>query len=469
MEKTLTLLALLTLLCPIGSAQDILEVECYYNTKGGINGLYVADVNGDGAKEIIAGSYDGFVYLFDESCTKLWEYYAKCPVYSAWGVKIKDDNRTYALGGNCQHVALINPNGEDVWKYHTGSQVQRIRTGDVNGDGLEDIITASETVSGSSSSLNVINASGDTLWADTFKGAPMHAVEALDLNNDGSDEVIAGTSSITAYSSSGDTLWSMKVNGNVEAITHADINGDGAQEILVGARPTLYVLNPQGGIIWSFDGGGQIEDVYTYDLNSDGKKEVLAASDKLYALDNAGTVMWSYNTGNQIHKVTAHDLDSDGSVEVIAGSDIIYVIGQEGILLWKYRTYRDVTGLIVDAGEKTRLIASALDRNVYVFKASQKMPYNVTVPFVTTTSIMQETTSTIATIVTGTTLTNYSTTTHTIRMPFSKTTTTTPYETSTTQEIQTEEGVGNLLLIMLTIIILLVVIYYVSNKIRGLS
>ena len=219
--KLLAITTLILTLTQLGAAQNILDIECYYNAKAGMNGIHVADVNGDGKNEIIAASYDGNIYLFDAACNKLWAYYAACPAYTAYGVDINHDGKTEAVGGNCQHIILIDAKGELIWKYRTGMTVVRITSGDIDGDGNPEIITGSDAPSGTSSILDIAKSDGDAMWGKTYKGSKLHGLLAADINGDGKDEVITGTSKVNAYNSSGDTIWTTQVNGNVEVL-HRD-------------------------------------------------------------------------------------------------------------------------------------------------------------------------------------------------------------------------------------------------------
>lgn len=256
------------------------------------------------------------------------------------------DAKTNALLG------IINPFGSKA------SGNISVATGDVNGDGIEDIIVGSGK--GSSPLVKIYN--GKTLaeigsfspYSKTFHGGVTVAVG--DVNGDGHADIItgAGTGSVAQIKVfSGSTLFG--VNGKVVAnmpnpirnfvafdhgyrggvsVAAGDLNGDGNAEIIVG-KATGDAMD-----VRAFDGktGATVLDFTAYDASftggvtvaagdtdGDHKAEIIVGANTAPANNvkifhgSMMTAQFSANTGFGT-RVATTDLDGDGIVELIAVS-----------------------------------------------------------------------------------------------------------------------------------------------------
>lgn len=239
----------------------------------------------------------------------------------------------------------------------------RVATGDLNGDGVPDIITAPGPLAGTSLPVRVFNgvngtSLGGTLGTGVYPFGNKYAggieVAAGDLNGDGIADILAGADLATASSQvrtyNGATgiafsgwygsfnPYSGNAFGGVR-VAAGDVNGDGRAEIIVtpaASTPTVKIYNPAAtslntGLFKSFAGysGNQAGGIFVSagDLNGDGKAEVIvggsASSPGQVRIFNGttGTVLRNLSIAgaNGTARVAVGDINGDGKLDLIVG------------------------------------------------------------------------------------------------------------------------------------------------------
>jgi hypothetical protein len=215
---------------------------------------------------------------------------------------------------------------------------------DVNGDGSAEIITS--LMAGGQPEIAVYNGAGKTLkrfyaYARTFLGGVN--VATGDVNGDGSDEIITAPASqggpeIAVYNGAGKTLkrfmaYDKRIRGGYNIET-GDINGDGNAEIVVS--------NKEGGTaeIAAFTGNGStVKRFYAYarnfkggvnisvgDTNGDGSDEIITApasqgGPEIAIYSGAGKTLKRFmayaKTLRGGFSVFAADIDGNGLAEIV--------------------------------------------------------------------------------------------------------------------------------------------------------
>jgi len=245
----------------------------------------------------------------------------------------------------------VTHNGFFAYDSHVRSGV-KVTTGDVNGDGIDEIITG--TGSGGGPHIRIFTKAGNVYhpgffaYAESFRGGVN--VAAGDLDGDGIDEIIAGAGNgggphIRVYDGEGNPkltngffAYDPAFRGGVNVAT-GDIDADGEQEIIAGAG--------QGGgpHIRVFEGDGTIKPITFFafhpdnrsgisvaaaDFDNDGKDEIVAGQltneetwVKVYKYNNAKTVLSTfraYGAGVETGvNVATGDIDNDNIPEIVTG------------------------------------------------------------------------------------------------------------------------------------------------------
>jgi len=178
--------------------------------------LTVADVTGDGSKEVISGSRSGKVYVIDAQ-------------------------------------------GNLLFTYDTEGTVNDVAVADLNKDGIMEVVAASYNY------VHAFNKIGNRIWRYNTK-APTTAVYVSDFNRDNLGEVLAVTEDdqVHAISAGGDKLWTYNLTAIKPVVTAADFDKDGLIESVIASADMVYGLDATGKLKWTFDVDYPIVDLATF-------------------------------------------------------------------------------------------------------------------------------------------------------------------------------------------------------------
>lgn len=219
-----------------------------------------------------------------------------------------------------------------------------IATGDMDGDGIPDIVTLEPDVS--QVDIVTVDAEGNFTLApvQSFTDIPaMTSIAIADVNGDGSNDVIISDGSGSA---AGVRVLFNDGHGNLSAdisypseatagngpvsVTAADVNGDGFPDLITanGSDGTVSVLINNGDGTFaaplSYPAGADPVAVAVADLNGDGFPDLAvadASGNSVQVLLNNGDGTFSapltMSVGANPVAVTLSDLDGDGKLDVV--------------------------------------------------------------------------------------------------------------------------------------------------------
>jgi hypothetical protein len=236
--------------------------------------LALADVDGDGQKELVYGAYDG--------------------------------------GVRCRSV----DSDDLLWEVETGAFIFSLRAHDVDGCGKPEILAA--TAAGT---LFCIDANGNVRWTHTSTH-PLYAVDAGNFTGDGAQVVCGGVErSLSFLDPGGGLVCRHPISYFNRCLAAGDVDGDGLDELfytdgkeeaaiikLSGAKPAVawsgriglperYARKNWSGKSGSLKPG----DAIACDINGDGKSELILGDgvsnrQTVLALGDDGEILWSSNT-----------------------------------------------------------------------------------------------------------------------------------------------------------------------------
>ncbi len=328
-----------------------LSLAWQYPTEEMLWSVASADLEGDGTQEIIAASYDKYVYALAHDGRLLWRYRTGAPTYClAVGDLDGDGGVEVVVGGDDNQVRALQKDGEPLWEWQTETRVTSLHVGDVDGDGMKEVLAG-----GWDGRLWLLGAEGELRWR-LESGEGLSFVQLIDVEGDGRREVLAGHQGglVSLVDADGSLRWTYRTGGHVRELAAADIDGDARGEIIVGsADGWLYVLSGEGDLEWKRSLGNPVLTVDVADLDGDGRAEIAAGTGpqapKIYLLSDHGEPRWTYDVAKSVWVVRAADVDGDGRSEVLAAGDdgILRILDEYGRLRGGYQTERRVHGLSV--------------------------------------------------------------------------------------------------------------------------
>jgi hypothetical protein len=293
----------------LGDGAGTFDAGVSYATGARPRSIEATDLNNDGILDLITAN-DGDGVDANASATVLFG----------------NGDGTFALGGS----------------YDTGLAAIGVATGDFNGDGFVDFLTADfadgtislfEGVGGGDFSARTVVASGITSVYD---------IAVADFDKDGTQDfavvqTAAGLSKLHAFAGGGDGSFSLTASYALGAgasyLDKGDLNNDGATDLVAVASTSNQVLSFIGTGSGTFqsaittNGSGSLDAVKIADLNGDGNQDVVttnftANSLSIFYGQGGGTlsVATTVATGAAPHGVGLADFNNDTVLDIISSN-----------------------------------------------------------------------------------------------------------------------------------------------------
>ena len=285
-------------------------------------------------------------------------------------INVMGDGQDELFIQNTQNVSVYDGNGAVLLS--TDYQSPKTTLGDVNGDGMEDIIVY---YVGSGMSVDVIhNGQSTTLATALDIGFPARV--AL-IRFASGPQIVLGDSSgrLLALSLDGEPLWTSNLgNSEVRGMDDARVNG---QPHLAAATNDGYlaVYDGQGNQVWS-QSQEQLRRLRAFDLNSDGNSEVITGGEYgaffIYSAAD-GNTLFNTTLGQAVSEVREVELNGDpSSREIVAGGKDggVWAFSHTGDKLWSGSLsdkVNEISGIDIDGDGKQEAVIGAESGEVAIF------------------------------------------------------------------------------------------------------
>ena len=271
-----------------------------WNTPSEVYAMKAADLNGDGAEDVVFATYsksdckDAEIMALDaKNRRKLWEYsVGKDLPFAIEIADLKGDGKKEVIIGivyrskssnkatGCEklidkpsQVRAIGSDGQLLWSFDTMGGVISLAVGDTLGDGGKEIAVGS-------TALYLIDSDGRQLWQNAnIITSYADSVAIGDLFGDNKSEVIAASNEVYALDGTGKLLWSGLTDSRTYKVLVADVSNDGSPEVVAGSG-SLYIFDNRGTQLWKSPSHTTFGLLKTVDLTRSGYENVIAGSVK---------------------------------------------------------------------------------------------------------------------------------------------------------------------------------------------
>ncbi len=275
------------------------EVQWFFTAGSPISAVVVADINGDGVREVVAVSMWEISILSPEGkLLNVISYHRG--FYRPFGLASGDldgDGRDEIVLSSGDEV-LVLKGAKVVGRYgrHWG-HITHLSLADLDGDGQVELVATSTSPPGMGGRgrVMVLDRRGRVRWSREVGAGRILSPCIADLNGDGRPDLVLGFSSIsadtttgrvTALTGGGDELWSVPLPA-LEGPACDDLNGDGTADVLIAdTGGNVVALNGENGEReWSLQLVASSPSIG--DVDGDGGPEVVVGSgqDEVYCLD----------------------------------------------------------------------------------------------------------------------------------------------------------------------------------------
>ncbi|MBU7046707.1 MAG: CHAT domain-containing protein [Theionarchaea archaeon] len=316
------------------------DVEWFYQVGVGLWPDVVEDINGDGVIDIVMGSI------------------ATCNC----GDEVPDCDAG---------VIALSVTGEELWTVSLGNGYKRVVAcvDDINDEEGLEVIGFGYEASENWGSLFVLDCSGEYLYKSEVDYS-VYPGAIGDVDGDGLKEIISADYRGYLSVFTGDLeLKSEKFIGNLDSQVRVllnDINGDGFCEILLGTEKELYILDKDLNITWK----REFPDKITFAVTNFSccKNTVLVLSDKLYA--------FSYDERKEspcpLWVITERALSEEGTKHLEKAESLLAVKDYRG----SRNSFENVLKIFEDLEDQekiTSVSAKITELNEIIFKLNVRM------------------------------------------------------------------------------------------------
>ena len=293
--------------------------------------LAVADLDGDGAAEILAYDTANALHAWRSDGTELWStlpltfYIGGMPAVQV--VDLEGDGVPEVIA---QEHVLEGKTGTERFSYPVSGFFLDPTAADLDGDGRAEILAGG----------GVFGSDGTLRWTGLTPRDVSSLVYnmVLDVDGDPDGEVVqAENNRVSVFDADGRALASARFSSGVASLPcAADLDGDGSPEMVVPAQTLLHAFGGDGSVRWTVP----VKDTSTAagcvaaDLDGDGAAEVLYADEEQFMILDGRTgavnLAWSeHASGTLLETPSVADLDHDGALEVLVSSN-----DNQGADLW---------------------------------------------------------------------------------------------------------------------------------------
>ena len=240
----------------------------------------------------------------------------------------------------------LRDGGEGAQHYGSlsGTPVDDLLVGDLNGDGKDDVFTST------GAAWRYANPNGGSWTSLASSAVDLSALALVDLDGDGTDDVFYANGTSWQWSKGGTSSWAtLKSSAFTRSqVGFGDFNGDGAMDVFTtdGARWS-YHPNGSGAAVTLATSSAAMADLRFGDFDGDGTTDVFSADGANWRWSKSGSSTWANlaSSSEGVSSLGFADLNGDGITDVLDVSHEALQVSISGRSSWStLRHQRETLG-----------------------------------------------------------------------------------------------------------------------------
>jgi WD40 repeat protein len=278
-------------------------------------------------------------------------------------INLMGDDQDELFIQNTSNVSVYDSNGATMLSLDY--QSPKTTLGDVNGDGMEDIIvyyvgtgmsvdvihngqvktlaasldigfparvalirfaSGPQIVLGDSSGrLLALSLEGEPLWTSNLGSSEVRGMDDARINGQPHLATATNDGRLAVYDAQGKQIWS-ESQEQLRRLRAFDLNSDGNSEVITGGEyGAFYIYSAaDGSTLFNTTLGQAVSEVREVELNGDPSSREIVAGGKeggVWAFSNTGDRLWSGSLSDKVNEISGIDIDGDGKQEAVIGSE----------------------------------------------------------------------------------------------------------------------------------------------------
>jgi hypothetical protein len=278
-------------------------------------------------------------------------------------INVMGDGQDDLFIQNTHNVSIYDGNGSVMLSLDYDSP--KTTLGDVNGDGMEDIIvyyagtgmsvdvinngqattlatsldigsparvalirfaSGPQIILGDSSGrLLALSLEGEPLWTSTLGSNEVRGMDDARIGGQVHVAIATNDGNLAVYDSQGDQVWSQSQE-QLRRLRAFDLNSDGNSEVITGGEYGAFFIYSaaDGSSLFGTQLGQAVSEVREVELNGDPSSREIVAGGKeggVWAFSNTGEQLWSGSLSDKVNEISGIDVDGDGKQEAVIGAE----------------------------------------------------------------------------------------------------------------------------------------------------
>ncbi len=320
---------------------------------------------------------------------EFWRRSFSSPIIASYLTDFNQDNRTEIIVVTAYNMTVLSERNIPLFSYSSTKPIVSSFLCNLDNDPFPEILIS--TSEGYLTLLEMGAVSFFVEWTSKIGfGTPAYAYDLVDLNNDGSPEIVLAARNYRIYaflSNNGTQILETPVSTPTVHLAHIDVQLDGRPEILVATEDSYINYISYTGTVtrWFARPGVSFYDILVDDVNHDGIDEgySIASDGILRAHRFDGSLVWSEDLGYNATHIMTVDYNNDGIKEILVyGTNDASLVDAEGNLLWHIHYATKIYSLTplnfdYDSGMEFALLLEGLNITILDSDASKLFSYTL--------------------------------------------------------------------------------------------